>query len=104
SDVYVNVVGGLSVEGTGQDLGLALSLISSAKAKLMKFDRILAIGEIGLTGEIRPVSHVDRLISEGAKMGFENFVIPKRSLEKVKIKNVNIIAVEDIREAIQKLF
>lgn len=104
SDVYVNVVGGLSVEGTGQDLGLALSLISSSKVKLMKFDKIIAIGEIGLTGEIRPVNHVDRLISEGAKMGFENFVIPKRSLEKVKIKNVNIIAVEDIREAIQKLF
>ncbi len=104
SDVYVNVVGGLSVEGTAQDLGLALSLISSAKVKQMKYDRIIAIGEIGLTGEIRPVNHVDRLISEGAKMGFENFVIPKRSLEKVKTKGVNLITVEDVKEAVQKLF
>lgn len=104
SDVYVNVVGGLSVEGTAQDLGLALSLISSAKVKQIKYDKIIAVGEIGLTGEIRPVNHVDRLISEGAKMGFENFVIPKRSLEKVKIKGVHLIAVDNIMEAVQKLF
>ncbi|HSL85976.1 MAG TPA: DNA repair protein RadA, partial [Bacteroidales bacterium] len=84
SDVYVNVVGGLSVEGTSQDLGLALSLISSAKGKEMKYERLLAIGEVGLTGEIRPVSHVERLISEGMKMGFENFILPRRNLDKVK--------------------
>ena len=104
SDVYVNVVGGLSVEGTSQDLGLALSLVSSAKGREMKYDRLIAIGEVGLTGEIRPVNHVERLVGEGIKMGFENFVIPKRSLEKVKFTGINIIAVDNLKEAVNKLF
>lgn len=104
SDVYVNVVGGLSVEGTSQDLGLALSLVSSAKGRELKFDRLIAIGEVGLTGEIRPVNHVERLVSEGIKMGFENFIIPKRSLEKVKFTGINIIAVDNLKEAVNKLF
>lgn len=104
SDVYVNVVGGLTVEGTSQDLGLALSLVSSAKGKQLKYDRLIAVGEIGLTGEIRPVNHVERLISEAVKMGFENFVLPKRSLEKVKIKGINLIAVDSLKEAVNKLF
>jgi DNA repair protein RadA/Sms len=104
ADVYVNVVGGLSIEGTTQDLGLALSLISSVKGQEMKYKNVLAIGEVGLTGEIRPVNNVDRLINEGKKMGFENFVIPKRSAEKLKLKGPGIIAVGSLKEAMGKLF
>lgn len=104
SDVYVNVVGGLSVEGTSQDLGLALSLVSSAKGRDIKYDRLMAIGEIGLTGEIRPVNHVERLIGEGVKMGFEYFMIPSRNMEKIKIKNIHLIPVETLKEAVNKIF
>lgn len=104
SDVYVNVVGGLSIEGTTQDLGVALSLVSSARGEEMKYRNILAIGEIGLTGEIRPVSNVERLIGEGRKMGFETFVIPKRSAEKLKLKGEGIIPVGSLREAVNRLF
>ena len=104
SDVYVNVVGGLSVEGTSQDLGLALSLVSSAKGRDIKYDRLMAIGEIGLTGEIRPVNHVERLIGEGVKMGFEYFMIPSRNMEKIKIKNIHLIPVKTLKEAVNKIF
>ena len=104
SDVYVNVVGGLSVEGTSQDLGLALSLVSSAKGRDIKYDRLMAIGEIGLTGEIRPVNHVERLIGEGVKMGFEYFMIPSRNMEKIKIKNIHLIPVDTLKEAVNKIF
>lgn len=104
SDVYVNVVGGLSVEGTSQDLGLALSLVSSAKGRDIRYDRLMAIGEIGLTGEIRPVNHVERLIGEGVKMGFEYFMIPSRNMEKIKIKNIHLIPVETLKEAVNKIF
>lgn len=104
SDVYVNVVGGLSVEGTSQDLGLALSLVSSAKGRDIKYDRLMAIGEIGLTGEIRPVNHVERLIGEGVKMGFEYFMIPSRNMEKIKIRNIHLIPVETLKEAVNKIF
>jgi DNA repair protein RadA/Sms len=104
SDVYVNVVGGLSVEGTSQDLGLALSLVSSAKGRDIKYDRLMAIGEIGLTGEIRPVNHVERLISEGMKMGFEYFMVPSRNMEKIKLKNIHLIPVDTLKEAVNKIF
>lgn len=104
SDVYVNVVGGLSVEGTSQDLGLALSLVSSAKGRDIRYDRLMAIGEIGLTGEIRPVNHVERLIGEGVKMGFEYFMIPSRNMEKIKIRNIHLIPVETLKEAVNKIF
>lgn len=104
SDVYVNVVGGLNIEGTSQDLGLALSLISSAKGQTMKYANLLAIGEVGLTGEIRPVSHVERLLSEGRKMGFEHFVLPKRNAEKLKGQEKGLIPVDSIRDALNKLF
>ena len=104
SDVYVNVVGGLSVEGTSQDLGLALSLVSSAKGRDIKYDRLMAIGEIGLTGEIRPVNHVERIIGEGVKMGFEYFMIPSRNMEKIKMKNIHLIPVDTLKEAVNKIF
>jgi len=104
SDVYVNVVGGLSVEGTSQDLGVALSLISSAKSKEIKYGKVIAIGEIGLTGEIRPVNNVDRLINEGMKIGYTTFVIPERNKEKIKVKGVELITVSTLKEAITKLF
>ena len=104
SDVYVNVVGGLSVEGTSQDLGLALSLVSSAKGRDIKYDRLMAIGEIGLTAEIRPVNHGERLIGEGVKMGFEYFMIPSRNMEKIKMKNIHLIPVDTLKEAVNKIF
>lgn len=104
SDVYVNVVGGLSVEGTSQDLGLALALVSSAKGREVKYDRLMAIGEVGLTGEIRPVHHVERLVNEGVKMGFEYFVVPRRSLEKIKTKGVQLLPVDTLKEAVNKVF
>lgn len=105
SDVYVNVVGGLTIEGTSQDLGLALSLISSAKGREINYGNIIAIGEIGLTGEIRPVSRVDRLISEGLKMGFDTFVIPKRNSDKLDLNSkASIIPVNTLMDAVSKLF
>lgn len=103
-DVYVNVVGGLNIDGTFADLGLALALVSSIKGKELKLDRSLIIGEIGLTAEVRPISFCDRLVNEGIKMGFKNVVIPSRNKDKVPNKGTNIILVSSLREAISKVF
>ncbi|AJA49758.1 DNA repair protein RadA [Clostridium pasteurianum DSM 525 = ATCC 6013] len=103
-DVYVNVVGGLNITGTFADLGLALALISSVKGRSINIDRMIAIGEIGLTGEIRPISYCDRIVNEAEKMGFENIVIPKRNREKIKRNNINVIGVSSLREVINKVF
>ena len=103
-DVYVNVVGGLYIEGTFGDLGLALALISSVKSKESKLDKMLVVGEVGLTGEVRPTSFCDRIVNEGYKMGFKNIVIPSRNLERLESKNTSTIGVSTLREAIKKVF
>lgn len=103
-DVYANVVGGLRLEGTTGDLGLALSLISSVKNKPFKLDKLLIVGEVGLTGEIRPVASCDRLIKEAEKMGFKHAIIPERNKDKAKSKMINIIGVSNLFEAINKIF
>ena len=104
SDVYVNVVGGLNIEGTGADLGLALSLISSAKGREFPLKRAIAIGELGLTGEIRPISRAEKLVAEGAKLGFTNFIIPAKTQIKKMPEGINVIKVATIKEAYDRLF
>lgn len=104
ADVYVNVVGGLNIDGTFADLGLALSLISSCKSKEFKLDNLLVVGEVGLTGEVRPVALCERLVNEGIKMGFKNIVVPLKNKDKLQSKDANIISVASIKETINKVF
>lgn len=103
-DVYVNVVGGLSMEGTMADLGVAVALISSCKNKGIKLPKVMIVGEVGLTGEIRPVNSVDRLVREAEKMGFENVIIPARSKDKIQKSNINIIGANNLRDIIDNIF
>jgi DNA repair protein RadA len=103
-DVYVNVVGGLNIEGTYGDLGLAIALISSIKSKEIKLDKLIVTGELGLTGEVRKISHCDRIVNEGEKLGFSNIIIPKRSMDRVNNKKINIIGAEDIKEVVRYIF
>ncbi|MDW8800204.1 DNA repair protein RadA [Clostridium sp. A1-XYC3] len=103
-DVYVNVVGGLNIGGTFGDLGVALALVSSIKSKEISLEKLLVVGEIGLTGEVRPVAFCDRLVNEAEKMGFKNIIIPFRNKEKIKNKDINIIAVSSLKEAVNKVF
>ena len=104
NDVYVNVVGGLSLEGTISDLGVALALISSINTRPIKLEKSIIVGEVGLTGEIRPVNSIDRLVKEAEKMGFEKVVLPNRNKEKIKGHKINLIGVNNLIEAINKLF
>lgn len=103
-DVYVNVVGGLNIEGTSGDLGLALALLSSIKSKEFKLKKLLVIGEIGLTGEVRPISFCEKLVNEGMKMGFENIIIPRRNLSSIRSEDANIIGISSLKEIINKVF
>lgn len=104
SDVYVNVVGGLNVTGTSADLGLAIALMSSVRGITIDIPKLLIVGEVGLTGEVRPVSYSDRIANEGSKMGFTNIIIPERNKAKIQNKGLNIIGVSTLREAINRIF
>lgn len=103
-DTFVNVVGGVRLLETAVDLALAISLVSSLKGKSLSED-ILIVGEVGLTGEIRPVSRIRQRLNEGVKLGFKRFVLPRLNLEDLEQgqrvpSGLQLAGVETIREAI----
>ena len=75
-DVYVNVVGGIRPDGTGTDLAAALAIYSSYK-RLVPPRRTLAIGEVGLTGDLRSVQNAEKIAKEAARLGYEKIIMPK---------------------------
>lgn len=97
-DIYVNVVGGMKPEGTSIDLAVALAIYSSYKGIDTK-GQVLAIGEIGLTGDLRPVRHADKIASEASRMGFKRIILPKKNAEKLKLNGIEIQGISSIREA-----
>lgn len=84
SDVYLNVAGGLRIDETGVDLGVCAA-IATSQADITLPSDMLFIGEVGLGGELRGVSQLEKRISEAAKLGFKSAFVPKRSLKGVKI-------------------
>lgn len=101
-DIYVNVVGGLKPEGTSTDLAAALA-IWSAEQGIAIPHTTLAIGEIGLTGDLRPVMHAEKLCKEASRMGFTRIILPKRSLSRIidKPKGIELCGVTTLAEAIE---
>jgi len=97
-DIFINVVGGIKVVEPAVDLGIALAVVSNFRNISVRKD-YLFIGELGLGGEIRPVPQLSRRINEGEKLGFEYCVIPRSNL-KSHFKNIEVIEVKDIQEAI----
>lgn len=100
-DAYINVIGGLRLDEPGADLPVVLAVASSYREKEIA-DDLVAIGEIGLTGEIRSVSHMNQRLSEVARLGFKKCIIPKGGAEKLEIPdNLTVYRVRNIREAIE---
>ena len=101
-DVYVNVVGGIRPEGTGADLAAALAIYSSFK-NMTAQRRTLAMGEVGLTGDLRSVQNAEKIIKEAARLGYEQVILPKRNAEKVGagVDGCRVIGVRNIQEAIR---
>lgn len=100
-DVYINVIGGLQLEEPGADLPVVLAVASSYRDRPIP-DDMAAIGEIGLTGEIRSVSHMNQRLAEVSRLGFNKCIIPKRGSEKLEIPNgLTVYRVQNIREAIE---
>ena len=90
-DVYVNVVGGMNTGSTATDLAAALAIYSSFKGRASS-RRIVAVGEIGLTGHLRSVANADKIIQEAVRLGYEAVILPERNAqqasgtEKIKIE------------------
>lgn len=100
-DAFINVIGGLNIDEPGSDLPVVLAAASSYRDIAIP-NELAAIGEIGLTGEIRSVSNMEQRLNELHRLGFEKCIIPRRGTEKLKAPNdLEVLRVRNIREAIE---
>ena len=98
-DVFVNVVGGVKVGETGADLALLLALISSFRNRPLPQD-LVVFGEVGLAGEIRPVTSGQERISEAAKHGFKRAIVPFSNKPKSAVENMEVFTVKKLADAL----
>ncbi|MDC0483625.1 DNA repair protein RadA [Candidatus Thioglobus sp.] len=101
-DVFINVVGGIKVSETASDLVVMLAIVSSLRDKVIP-SKWIAFGEVGLTGEVRPVYNSMERLSEAQKQGFEVAIIPKGNAPKKSIKGMKVVTVGYLYQAIQYL-
>jgi len=104
-DAYVNVVGGIKVDEPACDLGIIVAIASSFKNIPVREGTVL-IGEVGLTGEVRAVSQIDKRVTEARRIGFKICIIPAGNMNLIKRiqgagSDINIIAVENVQEALE---
>ena len=100
-DAYINVIGGLQLEEPGADLPVVLAVASSYRDTPIA-DDVVAIGEVGLTGEIRSVSHLNQRLQEVSRLGFRKCIIPRGGTEKLDIpEGLTVYRVRNVREAIE---
>ncbi len=104
-DVYVNAAGGIKVNEPACDLAIACSIASSFKGRAVDKDTVL-MGEIGLTGEVRAISNIEKRVMEAEKMGFNYAVVPAENAAAAAkvVKNIDILAVRDIYQAMEAVF
>jgi DNA repair protein RadA/Sms len=99
-DVFVNLVGGLEVTETACDLPVALALASSLADKPIA-QSIVAFGEIGLTGELRPVAYGEERLREAAKQGFTTALIPRDNAPRAPIEGLRVREFSRIDDALK---
>ena len=102
-DVFINAVGGVRMAETGADLAVILAILSSYRDRPVS-NRLLVFGEVGLSGEIRPVANGEERLREAAKHGFETAIIPKANMPKRNtIKKLKLIPVNHLADTLDAL-
>ncbi len=102
-DVYVNLVGGLTITETATDLPLALALASSLRGEPLD-GKLVAFGELGLTGEVRPVPYGEERLKELHKQGYTRAIVPQQNAPRSAADGVKVIAVSTLAEALDAAF
>jgi DNA repair protein RadA/Sms len=103
-NVFLNMAGGLRIDEPAVDLAVCCAIASSYGDKSAHKNTVV-IGEVGLSGEVRSVGHIDKRIQEAIKLGFQRVIIPQNNLKSVKVKGeIEIIGVDDLKSAIGKIF
>ena len=100
-DAYVNLAGGMRIQEPAIDLGIALAVVSSFKNRAID-DRLIAFGEIGLSGEVRGVSMAEQRVAEAAKLGFTTCILPEVNRSKLRPPaGIRVIGVRTVQDAIE---
>ena len=108
-DTYVNVTGGIRIVETAADLAIMSAILSTFREEPLHLDAIV-LGEVGLTGEVRPVSQMANRIEAGSRSGWQNFVLPAAGREQMKRyensqkSDVKLFYVSNVQEAFDLLF
>jgi DNA repair protein RadA/Sms len=101
-DVFVNAVGGVRIGEPAADLAAALAIVSSLSDRPIP-GKLLAFGEVGLAGEVRPAPRGQDRLKEAAKLGFERAIVPRANAPKSRIAGLEVIAVERVDQAVRLL-
>lgn len=101
NDVYLNVAGGIRLDEPSADLSIAMALISGITDKVIE-DNIIAFGELGLSGEVRAVSHIDYRVKEAVRLGFTKILLPAKNLQRsLKVPDgVELVGVSNIYQVL----
>lgn len=103
ADVFVNITGGLRIAEPGIDLGVLMAIASSYREIPINRQTVM-IGEVGLGGEIRPVTHVERRIREAAKLGFTRAIFPEYNRKGLEIEEkIELVGVKDVYDSLSAL-
>jgi DNA repair protein RadA/Sms len=102
-DVFVNIAGGVKIDEPAVDLGVAASIVSSMRDVPVD-SQAVAVGEIGLGGEIRTISQIEKRVQEAGKLGFKRIIIPKGNLKGLKVDGeIKVVGVDRISKAMEEL-
>ena len=96
-DVFINVVGGVKIAETSADLAIIIAILSSLKNKTVPQD-VIAFGEVGLSGEVRPINSGLERIHEAAKHGFKRAIVPKANQPKKPVGGIDIMGISHVNE------
>ena len=104
-DIFVNLVGGLKIDDPAADLSIISAVASSTMDKCIEKNIILC-GEVGLTGEVRSISNLERRLAEALSLGFNKAIVPSFSVKakKLKNKNIDLHPVKNVKQAFKILF
>ena len=104
NDIFINVIGGLTIEDPGADLAMILCVASGLNGKPIPSD-LVAVGEVGLTGEIRSASHLEQRLIEAQKLGFKRCVVPKANMKKLRAaEGIELFPAANLYEALRYVF
>ncbi len=103
-DIFINVAGGVKIVEPAVDMGIVSAIASSFLDRPIISDTII-FGEVGLTGEVRAIGHVDLRVAEAKKMGFTRCLVPQSNLKRIgEISDIEIVGIKTVTEAMEALF